>query len=85
MIFKITENYELMKIVGKGAFGLVASALNKDKQQPVAIKKVFHFFLKKKRFYSKISNIFSNLYEGKRILREIKLLSKNSPKKKKIK
>lgn len=38
--FKITENYELIKIVGKGAFGLVASALNKDTKQPVAIKKV---------------------------------------------
>lgn len=47
VIFKITENYELIKIVGKGAFGLVTSALNKDTQQPVAIKKVFFIIIRK--------------------------------------
>jgi len=49
VIFKITENYELMKLVGKGAFGLVVSAINKDKGQYVAIKKVlFIEFLSQK-------------------------------------
>lgn len=36
----VPEHYELIKLIGYGAFGLVCSALNKEKNQYVAIKKV---------------------------------------------
>lgn len=48
--------------MGHGAYGVVCSALNKKTNQLVAIKKV--------------PDAFSDLVDAKRIVREIKLLSK---------
>ena len=58
--------------MGGGAYGVVCAALNKENLQKVGIKK--------------IPNAFDDLIDAKRILREIKLLSKNFQKyiKKKI-
>lgn len=49
-------------MMGGGAYGVVCAALNRDTGQKVAIKK--------------IPNAFEDLIDAKRILREIKLLSK---------
>ncbi|XP_074587000.1 mitogen-activated protein kinase 2-like [Curcuma longa] len=60
-IFEVTSKYKppIMPI-GKGAYGIVCSALNSDTGEQVAIKK--------------IANAFDNKIDGKRTLREIKLL-----------
>nr|DAD38500.1 TPA_asm: hypothetical protein HUJ06_009141 [Nelumbo nucifera] len=60
-IFEITSKYKppIMPI-GKGAYGIVCSALNSETNEQVAIKK--------------IANAFDNRIDGKRTLREIKLL-----------
>jgi len=59
-IFRVPPQYQLIKPVGHGAFGLVCSANLPDKGQMVAIKK--------------INNAFVNPKDTKRTLREIKLL-----------
>lgn len=46
--------------MGSGAYGVVASALNKQTNKKVAIKKVI--------------NAFDDLIDAKRIVREIKML-----------
>lgn len=38
--FVIDDKYEIIKQVGSGAYGVVASALNKQTNKKVAIKKV---------------------------------------------
>ena len=58
--FEIDEKYEPIKAVGKGAYGVVCSALNKKTGEKVAIKK--------------ITNAFENLTDARRTLREVKLL-----------
>ncbi|KAJ4723775.1 Mitogen-activated protein kinase [Melia azedarach] len=60
-IFEVTAKYKppIMPI-GKGAYGIVCSALNSDTNEHVAIKK--------------IANAFDNKIDAKRTLREIKLL-----------
>ncbi|MQL86526.1 hypothetical protein Taro_019058, partial [Colocasia esculenta] len=60
-IFEVTSKYKppIMPI-GKGAYGLVCSALNSETGEQVAIKK--------------IANAFDNKIDAKRTLREIKLL-----------
>ncbi|XP_042425161.1 mitogen-activated protein kinase 1-like [Zingiber officinale] len=60
-IFEVTSKYKppIMPI-GKGAYGIVCSALNSETGEQVAIKK--------------IANAFDNKIDGKRTLREIKLL-----------
>jgi mitogen-activated protein kinase 1/3 len=60
--FIVDEKYEFIKLVGGGAYGVVISAKNKLTEEEVAIKK--------------ITNAFSDLIDAKRILREIKLLSR---------
>ena len=60
MKFTVPKKYELIKIIGEGAYGVVLSAKNKDTGEMVAIKK--------------IPNAFLNLIDAKRIIREIKLL-----------
>jgi len=40
--FVIDEKYEVIKQIGSGAYGVVASALDREKNKKVAIKKVFH-------------------------------------------
>ncbi|RRT48213.1 hypothetical protein BHE74_00031793 [Ensete ventricosum] len=60
-IFEVISKYQppIMPI-GKGAYGIVCSALNSETQEQVAIKK--------------IANAFDNKIDAKRTLREIKLL-----------
>ncbi|KAJ4980366.1 hypothetical protein NE237_031203 [Protea cynaroides] len=60
-IFEVTAKYKppIMPI-GKGAYGIVCSALNSETNEQVAIKK--------------IANAFDNKIDAKRTLREIKLL-----------
>ncbi|XP_068636790.1 mitogen-activated protein kinase 1-like [Aristolochia californica] len=60
-IFEVTEKYKppIMPI-GKGAYGIVCSALNSETNEQIAIKK--------------ITNAFDNRIDAKRTLREIKLL-----------
>lgn len=57
----VEEKYEVIKQIGSGAYGVVASALNKLTNKKTAIKKVI--------------NAFEDPVDAKRILREIKLLS----------
>jgi mitogen-activated protein kinase 1/3 len=59
----VDEKYQHVKHISHGAYGIVCSALNKQTKQKVAIKKV--------------KDAFDDLVDAKRILREIKLLSKN--------
>ncbi|CAM9476144.1 unnamed protein product [Pylaiella littoralis] len=63
-MFEASSLYELIKPVGRGAYGVVISALNTENGQKVAIKKV--------------TRAFDDLVDAKRILREITLLRKFS-------
>eukprot|EP00201_Polytomella_parva_P020388 CAMPEP_0175039326 /NCGR_PEP_ID=MMETSP0052_2-20121109/500_1 /TAXON_ID=51329 ORGANISM="Polytomella parva, Strain SAG 63-3" /NCGR_SAMPLE_ID=MMETSP0052_2 /ASSEMBLY_ACC=CAM_ASM_000194 /LENGTH=985 /DNA_ID=CAMNT_0016301123 /DNA_START=252 /DNA_END=3206 /DNA_ORIENTATION=- len=54
------KNYTIQEIVGKGSYGVVCSAVDKAFGEEVAIKR--------------IQNVFSNVNDSLRILREIKLL-----------
>jgi serine/threonine protein kinase len=38
--FVVDEKYEIIKQIGSGAYGVVASALDREKNKKVAIKKV---------------------------------------------
>lgn len=58
--FKVPSNYTLIKKVGSGAYGTVASFEDKTTKQKIAVKK--------------ITDAFHDLVDGKRILREVKLL-----------
>jgi mitogen-activated protein kinase 1/3 len=71
----VDAKYEYIKQIGHGAYGVVCSATNKKTNAKVAIKKVAYFI----RFMLyKVQNAFDDLIDGKRIVREIKLLSKLS-------
>jgi mitogen-activated protein kinase 6 len=60
-VFEVTVKYKPPILpIGKGAYGIVCSALNSDTGEQVAIKK--------------IANAFDNKIDAKRTLREIKLL-----------
>jgi mitogen-activated protein kinase 1/3 len=52
--------YEIQEVVGKGSYGVVASAIDTHTGERVAIKKM--------------TNIFEHVSDATRILREIKLL-----------
>ncbi|CAL5052854.1 unnamed protein product [Urochloa decumbens] len=54
------NRYEILEVIGKGSYGLVCSAKDKQTGEKVAIKK--------------IHNIFEHTSDAARILREIKLL-----------
>eukprot|EP00932_Pfiesteria_piscicida_P016796 SRR837773.3703.p1 GENE.SRR837773.3703~~SRR837773.3703.p1 ORF type:complete len:223 (+),score=22.89 SRR837773.3703:75-743(+) len=58
--FRIPIYMELVKKVGSGAYGCVASFRDKRTDEKLAVKK--------------ITNAFNDLVDGKRILREVKLL-----------
>ena len=58
------DKYEYIKQIGHGAYGVVCSALDHSIKAKVAIKKV--------------PKAFEDLIDAKRIVREIKLLSKFS-------
>mmetsp|Transcript_109671 Transcript_109671/g.189972 ORF Transcript_109671/g.189972 Transcript_109671/m.189972 type:complete len:379 (-) Transcript_109671:310-1446(-) len=59
--FEVDHRYDIIKPCGYGAFGFVVGAKDTYKDQMVAIKKC--------------QNVFHDLTDGKRILREIKLLT----------
>ncbi|KAL6515588.1 Mitogen-activated protein kinase mmk1 [Orobanche hederae] len=60
-IFEVTSKYKSpIMPIGKGAYGIVCSALNSETNEHVALKK--------------IANAFDNKIDAKRTLREIKLL-----------
>jgi serine/threonine protein kinase len=54
------KKYRVLEIIGKGSYGVVASAVDLQTQQKVAIKKII--------------NVFDHVSDSTRILREIKLL-----------
>lgn len=58
--FKVPAQWDLLKKVGSGAYGTVASFQDPKTKQKVAVKK--------------ITDAFNDLVDGKRILREVKLL-----------
>ena len=58
--FEVDAKYDVTKIIGHGAYGAVCSAVDTTTGEKVAIKK--------------IGGVFEDLVDGKRILREIKLL-----------
>lgn len=58
--FQVPDYLELVKRVGSGAYGKVASFLDTRTGDKIAVKKV--------------TSAFDNLVDGKRILREVKLL-----------
>ncbi|CAH0487216.1 unnamed protein product [Peronospora farinosa] len=58
--FQIDDKYKFIKVIGRGAYGVVISAENTETNEKVAVKK--------------ISRAFEDLVDAKRILREIKLL-----------
>jgi mitogen-activated protein kinase 1/3 len=58
--FVVDSHYEYIKLIGRGAYGVVVSANDKKNDMKVAIKKVH--------------NAFEDLIDAKRIVREIKLL-----------
>jgi mitogen-activated protein kinase 1/3 len=58
--FVVDKKYEYIKCIGRGAYGVVCSALNKETGEKVAIKKV--------------PNAYEDLIDAKRIVREILLL-----------
>eukprot|EP01062_Namystynia_karyoxenos_P036426 TRINITY_DN2652_c0_g6_i1.p1 TRINITY_DN2652_c0_g6~~TRINITY_DN2652_c0_g6_i1.p1 ORF type:complete len:399 (+),score=143.71 TRINITY_DN2652_c0_g6_i1:89-1198(+) len=59
--FVVDNRYDVTKAVGYGAYGIVCAATDTQKNERVAIKK--------------IPKVFEDLVDGKRILREIKLLT----------
>lgn len=58
--FEAPKRYTVLEPVGQGAYGVVCSAQDEDKKEPVAIKK--------------IENAFEHLTFAKRTLRELKIL-----------
>lgn len=61
-LFEVTAKYvPPLRPLGRGAYGIVCAAVNSQTREEVAIKK--------------IGNAFDNRIDGKRTLREIKLLS----------
>ena len=58
----VDDRYEVTHLIGCGAYGFVYSALDKQTNEDVAIKR--------------IQMAFDGVIDAKRILREIKILSK---------
>ena len=59
-VFVVDTKYTDLRPIGGGSYGFVCSAMDTQKREKVAIKK--------------IANVFHDLVDAKRILREIKLL-----------
>lgn len=57
--FRVHKRYQKLKIIGTGSYGIVCSAVDTFTKRNVAIKK--------------IANLFSNIYDAKRILREVEV------------
>lgn len=60
MIFEVDTKYVPMKAIGRGAYGVVCSAVNRETGERVAIKK--------------INDVFGNRMDALRSLRELQLL-----------
>ncbi|KAG6386767.1 hypothetical protein SASPL_151941 [Salvia splendens] len=60
MLFEIDTKYVPIKGIGRGAYGVVCSSINRETNERVAIKK--------------INNVFGNLVDALRTLRELMLL-----------
>lgn len=58
--FNVDRKYKINKVIGYGAYGVVASGENTETKEKIAIKK--------------IPDVFRDLIDGKRVLREIRLL-----------
>ncbi|XP_061972901.1 mitogen-activated protein kinase 7 isoform X1 [Populus nigra] len=59
-VFELDSKYVPIKPIGKGAYGVVCSSINRETNEKVAIKK--------------INNVFENKIDALRTLRELKLL-----------
>nr|GEY27813.1 mitogen-activated protein kinase 7 [Tanacetum cinerariifolium] len=59
-LFEIDTKYVPIKPIGRGAYGVVCSSINRETNEKVAIKK--------------INNVFGNTIDAVRTLRELKLL-----------
>jgi len=59
-LFEIDTKYVPIKPIGRGAYGIVCSSVNRETNEKVAIKK--------------INNVFENRVDALRTLRELKLL-----------
>ncbi|KAI0491638.1 hypothetical protein KFK09_025898 [Dendrobium nobile] len=59
-LFEIDTKYVPIKPIGRGAYGIVCSSINRETNEKVAIKK--------------INNVFDNRIDALRTLRELKLL-----------
>ncbi|RZS01689.1 hypothetical protein BHM03_00031590 [Ensete ventricosum] len=59
-LFEIDTKYVPIKLIGRGAYGIVCSSTNHETNEKVAIKK--------------IHNVFGNRVDALRTLRELKLL-----------
>eukprot|EP00760_Papus_ankaliazontas_P004552 PhM_4_TR11952/c0_g1_i1/m.105618 len=59
--FEVPKHYTVVKHIGTGAYGYVCSAINNMNNEKVAIKKC--------------ENIFKEVEDGKRVLRETKLMA----------
>ncbi|GAB4842637.1 Mitogen-activated protein kinase, partial [Ancistrocladus abbreviatus] len=59
-LLKVDKKYTPIKAIGRGLYGVVCYAFNREMNEKVAIKK--------------ISNIFDNLVVAVRALRELKIL-----------
>lgn len=64
--FEVDAHYDVKKVVGYGAYGTVCAGIDTRDGQKVAIKKM--------------AGVFEDLIDGKRILREIKVLTSVSHK-----
>jgi len=60
--WEVGKDYECVKLLGQGSYGAVCSAIHKPTQKKVAIKKM--------------TGVFEDDVDCKRILRELHLLSK---------
>lgn len=60
VMFTVHEKYELIKAIGVGAYGIVMAAIDRSTGEKVAMKK--------------ISGVFEDFVDAKRILREVRLM-----------
>ncbi|CCW67944.1 unnamed protein product [Phytomonas sp. Hart1] len=58
---ELPQHYTVLEVIGRGAYGLVCSAVNSTTDEYVAIKK--------------IKNVFESAVECRRILREVKIMT----------
>lgn len=72
VVFNVTDRYQIMQPVGRGAYGLVVYALWIS--ESYAIRSAKDILTGEEVAIKKIVNVFGNPRDTKRTLREIKLL-----------